>query len=63
MSTHTNTNKTLYIARPKKADNIINAEEEVVHANKLSGKPYIAYPKNGTLSTNVVLEGLKLQEG
>lgn len=63
MSTHINTNKTLYIARPKKADNIISAEEEVVHANKLSGKPYIAYPKNGTLSTNVVLEGLKLQEG
>ena len=63
MSTHTNTNKALYIARPKKADNISCTEQDGLHANKLSGKPYIAYPKNGNYNTNVASEELELQEG
>ena len=62
MSTHTNTNKSLYIARPKKTDSISSSEAEVIHANKLSGKPYIAYPKNGNYSTNIISEAIELQE-
>ena len=63
MSTHTNINKTLYIARPKKTDSISSSEAEEIHANKLSGKPYIAYPKNGNYSTNIISEAIELQEG
>lgn len=63
MSTHTNTNRSLYIARPKKAENISNTEQEVMYANKLSGKPYIAYPKNGNYNTANASNAIELQEG
>ncbi|MCY7421502.1 MAG: hypothetical protein LH478_07140 [Chitinophagaceae bacterium] len=63
MSTHTNKNKSLYIARPKKNINNNSTEEDIVFTNKLSGKPYIAYPKNGNYSSDVASAGIALQEG
>ena len=63
MNTQTNTNKSLYIARPKKTDNVSNVEQEVIYANKLTGKPYIAYPKNGNVNPKSVPPKVELQEG
>lgn len=63
MNTQTNTNKILYIARPKKTENVSNAEQEVLYTNKLNGKPYIAYPKNGNYKPKPVPQKVELQEG
>lgn len=63
MNTDINTIKTLYIARPKKPENVSNAEQEVIYANKLTGKPYIAYPKNGNYKPQPTALKVELQEG
>lgn len=62
MSTHTNTNKALYIARPKKGSYTSTTDQDIVFNNKLSGKPYIAYPKNGGFNRAVMASPV-LQEG
>ena len=63
MSTHTNKNKSLYIARPKKNANINSTEEDIVFSNKLNGKPYIAYPKNENNKPAAASASVTLQEG
>ena len=63
MSTHTNHNKRLYIARPKNNTNINSTEEDILFTNKLSGKPYIAYPKNGNCKPDALPASVTLQEG
>ena len=63
MNTDIKTIKTLYIARPKKTENVSNVDQEIIYANKLTGKPYIAYPKNGNYKPQPVAEKIELQEG
>lgn len=63
MNTNINTNKTLYIARPKKIAHLNITDEHIIAANKLSGKPYIAYPKNRNQHASTVVNKIDLQEG
>ena len=63
MSNPLNIKKSLYIARPKKTENVYSREQEIIYTNKLTGKPYIAYPKNSLNNPKPVPLDFEFQEG